>query len=203
MSEEYATSKVEKLCLLNQRMLICSACRLCENRVNAVPGAGDFDAEIMFIGEAPGAQEDLRGEPFVGRSGVVLNGQLKNIGLRREDVFITNIVKCRPPDNREPVNDEKSICVNNFLRPQIKLIEPKIIVTLGRHSTREIFWQMNMRVNSVTKMSGLKVPVKLFERDITLVPMIHPAATLYRPLNGELLTRSFNSLKELMKDVGC
>ena len=116
----------------------CKKCRLCEGRTQVVPGAGNPHAEIMFIGEAPGKNEDLQGIPFIGAAGKFLNEMLETIGLKREDIFIANTVKCRPPNNRDPLPDEIETCLP-YLKQQILLIRPKIIVTLGRFSLNLFF----------------------------------------------------------------
>lgn len=115
----------------------CSKCKLYSKRTNVVIGSGNRDADIMFVGEGPGEQEDLQGIPFVGPAGQLLNKMLLEVGLDREDVYITNIVKCRPPNNRDPQQDEKDACLN-YLRYQLLLIKPKIIVCLGRIAAQVI-----------------------------------------------------------------
>lgn len=117
----------------------CVKCRLCESRTRAVPGEGAAPARVMLVGEAPGTQEDVEGRPFVGRAGQFLNQMLTDIGLTREQVFVTNSVKCRPPRNRAPRDDELSICRENWLDRQIHLVDPRIIVLLGAASIRQIF----------------------------------------------------------------
>ncbi|MCS7137696.1 MAG: uracil-DNA glycosylase, partial [Candidatus Caldarchaeum sp.] len=109
----------------------CRLCPLWMSRRNAVPGEGNPNAEVMFIGEGPGEDEDLQGRPFVGRSGKLLTEALEKAGIRREDVFITNVVKCRPPGNREPTPEETSVCTKNYLFRQIELVNPRLIVLLG------------------------------------------------------------------------
>ena len=148
----------------------CSKCPLSEGRTNAVPGAGNPDADILFIGEGPGAREDALGEPFVGASGKFLDEMLASINLAREDIFITNIVKCRPPGNRDPEMAEKKVCTSLYLDRQIGLINPLLIVMLGRHAM-EYF------------LPGLKISEaagKPKRRDgQAYLPLYHPAAALY------------------------
>ena len=112
----------------------CTLCPLAKERTNAVPGVGNPDADIVFIGEGPGAKEDASGEPFVGAAGRFLAEMLGEIKMKREDVFITNVVKCRPPNNRDPLPDEVSTCTTHYLWKQLEIIDPKIIITLGRHA---------------------------------------------------------------------
>ena len=119
---------------INQEIKKCNSCPLFKGRKQAVPGSGNENADIMFIGEGPGATEDEQGLPFVGAAGKFLEEMLGTIGLKRDDVYITNIVKCRPPGNRDPEPSEKDICTKLFLDRQIEEMKPKIIITLGRHA---------------------------------------------------------------------
>lgn len=148
----------------------CTQCPLHQGRTNAVPGEGPANAEIMFIGEGPGAQEDRQGRPFVGPAGQFLDGLLASIGLTRQQVFIANMVKCRPPQNREPLPDEISAC-RPYLDRQIELIAPRLIVTLGRISLSRFF-----PGEGITRVRG-----KLREKDGRFIyPVMHPAAALHR-----------------------
>ena len=115
----------------------CQQCRLAQGRTNAVPGSGNPHAQIVFVGEGPGKAEDAQGEPFVGAAGKFLNTMLESIKMTREDVFITNVVKCRPPDNRDPQEDEIKTCTSLYLWAQLELIKPLLVATLGRHSMYE------------------------------------------------------------------
>lgn len=163
----------------------CEKCPLHETRTNTVPGEGSADADIMFIGEAPGEKEDETGRPFVGRAGSVLNEMLEGIGLSRKDVFIANVIKCRPPNNRDPSEDEKEKCMP-FLERQIEHVEPDIIVTLGRHATESL-------LGSQEKMS--EVHGRVFEYDgKKLVPIYHPAAALYEPKKRDVLMKDMKNL---------
>src|SRR5436190_22225533 len=149
----------------------CRLCRLCETRTVGVPGEGDATAEIMFIGEVPGFHEDQQGRPFVGAAGQLLVEMLKLIGLRRQDVFITNVVRCRPPGNRDPQPEELAAC-DTYTQRQIAVLEPKLIVTLGRYSMARFFGPGSMR-----DLHGRS-------RDwngITCLAMYHPAAILRTP----------------------
>lgn len=148
----------------------CTLCRLHETRTKAVPGAGDIHAEILFIGEGPGQNEDQQGLPFVGRSGDLLVKLLKQIGLTRDQVFITNVVKCRPPDNRDPQPDEITTC-RTYLDNQIALIDPLVIVTLGRFSMARYFPGAK-----ITQIHG--EPKWDDEAQRAYLPLFHPAAVL-------------------------
>lgn len=164
----------------------CTKCRLHENRTNAVPGDGDKNADLIFIGEAPGEQEDMEGSPFVGRAGELLNELLESIDLSRDDVFITNIVKCRPPDNRDPKRDEIDTC-KPYLQRQISLIDPKLICTLGNHATETLIGK-----KGISKIHGEEHSY----RGKKVIPMYHPAAALYNPNLIEEMKEDFKILRE-------
>lgn len=154
---------------LERGCLSCRKCSLCEKRKNVVFGVGSHDAEIMLIGEGPGEQEDLLGEPFVGRAGILLDDMLEMIGLRRDGVYIANIVKCRPPGNRDPLNTEREAC-SPWLEAQIGLINPKIIVCLGRIAATALIDE-NFKI---TREHG-----KWLEKDgRNYIALYHPAALL-------------------------
>ncbi|HEY6408783.1 MAG TPA: uracil-DNA glycosylase [Ktedonobacteraceae bacterium] len=146
----------------------CSKCNLCKGRTKAVPGEGSSQAKILFIGEGPGFHEDKQGRPFVGPSGQLLEELLNNIGMKRSDVFITNVVKCRPPENRDPLPGEISAC-NDYLDRQIAALKPQVIVTLGRISMAKFF--------GGEKISAIHGRPRKFDSYIC-VPMFHPAAAL-------------------------
>jgi DNA polymerase len=170
----------------------CTKCRLCERRTHTVFGEGSPDASIMFIGEGPGENEDLQGRPFVGRAGELLNKWIAAMGLRREQVFIANIVKCRPPGNREPAPDEIATCTP-YLERQIEIIRPRVIVTLGRPASQ----QMLQTKNSMGRMRG-----QWHEwRGIRLMPTYHPAYVL-RYYTYETRAAVWGDLKLVMKDLG-
>ena len=154
---------------LRERCLQCRACALCETRTHVVFGVGDPRAEVLFVGEAPGEREDELGEPFVGRAGRLLDDMLTMIGLDRSRIYITNSIKCRPPQNRDPLNTEKDAC-SGFLQRQLELMQPKIIVCLGRISAME----MIKPDFKITQEHG-----KFFEKNGVLMTAIyHPAALL-------------------------
>ena len=148
----------------------CVACRLAEGRTTVVFGVGDPDADLMFVGEGPGREEDLRGEPFVGRSGRLLDQLIaEELGRTRQQCYIANVVKCRPPGNRDPAEDEVATC-RHFLEGQIDLIGPRVVVTLGNFATRALLGV----TEGVTRLRGRSYPF----RDGVLVPTFHPAAAL-------------------------
>jgi uracil-DNA glycosylase len=167
---------------------VCTACRLHQTRKMSVPGEGPESAELMFIGEGPGFHENEQGRPFVGAAGRFLEELLGDIGLTREDVFICNVVKCRPPGNRDPQPDEMDACAD-FLKRQIDLIDPKVIITLGRFSMSNYF--PNARIS--------KIHGQAREADGRLiVPMYHPAAALHQPSLREVVKVDFAQLPLLI-----
>lgn len=173
---------------LEAEVRTCTRCRLCETRTHAVPGEGPVTATIMFIGEGPGANEDRQGRPFVGAAGQLLNELLLRIGLLREDVYITNVVKCRPPNNRDPHPDEISAC-KPYLIQQLRLIDPEVIITLGRFAMER--WIPNARITQVHGQ-GFMYKHRL------IVPMFHPAAALHKPHWRPMLEEDFDRLPTLI-----
>lgn len=176
---------------LNEQIRNCTRCRLSESRTHAVPGAGAHNARIVFIGEAPGFHEDQQGLPFVGAAGKFLNDLLASINMSRDDVYITNIVKCRPPDNRDPQSDEMEAC-RPYLDRQIELIEPQMIVTLGRFSM-----QLAYSGVTITQVHGRPKRID----DLLYVPMFHPAAALHQPRYRTLIEQDFGKLPELLSNM--
>ena len=169
----------------------CTDCPLSEGRTNAVPGEGPADAEIMFIGEGPGYQEDRQGRPFVGPAGQFLEELLASIGMTRQHVFIANMIKCRPPHNRDPSPSEMSAC-SKYLDRQIELIAPKIIVTLGRFALSRFF-----PGESITRARGT-----LREKDGRFIyPMMHPAAALHRQDLRPTIIEDFKAIPALLDQV--
>ncbi|MGB9777837.1 MAG: type-4 uracil-DNA glycosylase [Candidatus Bathyarchaeales archaeon] len=184
---------------LAKEILNCKKCGLHKTRKNAVPGEGNPQSQIMFIGEAPGYWEDVKGKPFVGAAGKFLDTLLASIGFLRDDVFIGNVLKCRPPGNREPAQNEIQTCTP-YLDRQIRIIQPKFIVTLGNYSTAYIFSKANLPFNSITQVHGKIYEVTVLNMSITVFPTFHPAAALYSARYKEELTNDFQRLKsELAK----
>jgi len=169
-----------------QEIRDCRACALCESATNPVPGEGPVTARVMFIGEGPGAHEDRLGRPFLGASGRVLDSLLVRAGLDRTRVFIANVVKHRPPDNRDPLPAEVDACLP-FLRRQIRLIKPRVVVPLGRHAAAR--WIPDVRI---TQVHGVPHIVK----NVVVIPMLHPATALYQPSNRAILEADFVALGE-------
>ncbi len=176
---------------LNAQIRACQRCRLAKSRTLAVPGEGPSNAKIMFIGEAPGFHEDQQGRPFVGAAGQFLEELLASINLTRQQVFIANVVKCRPPNNRDPQPDEIEAC-RPFLEAQIALLKPKIIVTLGRYSMALAFSNVSIsRIHGQPKRVG----------DIVYFPMFHPAAALHQPQYRALIERDILKLPQILADL--
>jgi len=179
----------------------CRKCPLWENTHHAVPGDGNPGADLMLIGEAPGKQEDLTGRPFVGRAGKLLEGLLSGIGLSRDDVFIANIVKHRPPGNRDPRDEEIRACTP-YLEEQIRIIGPKVIVMLGRHSSRYILSFLPVEFDRITEIRGTVYPGVLFDHPVRLIPTLHPAAALYNPAYLEALKEDFQIIGHELARAG-
>jgi uracil-DNA glycosylase family 4 len=176
-------------------VIVCKKCDLWKSRKKAVPGEGNPQSEIMFIGEAPGQTEDSEGKPFVGAAGKFLDTLISEPGLVRKDVFICNIVKCRPPRNREPRPAEIQACTP-YLNRQIKIIKPKFIVALGTHSTAYIFQKAGLPFSGITKGRGKFYQARILGMEVTVFPTFHPAAALYMARYKEQLTSDFNLLKQ-------
>lgn len=172
----------------------CIRCpQLAQTRTQVVFGAGNANADLMFVGEAPGRDEDEQGLPFVGRSGKLLNTLLAEIGLAREDVFVANTLKCRPPGNRDPHPVEIDNC-QDYLRRQVALIEPTVICTLGNFATK----LLRGDPTGITKLHGQAQELTIGTRTVRLYPLFHPAAALYTPSNVEVLRADFARIPELL-----
>lgn len=187
---------MEALQFLADQIRKCHLCRLGETRTNAVPGAGNPQSPVIFVGEGPGKNEDEQGLPFVGASGKLLDKCLASIGWKREDIFITNVVKCRPPENRDPLPDEKDTCCTNYLNNQIRLIKPLLIITLGRHSMN--YFLPDMKISAVhgkpLRRSGADGPQVYY-------PLYHPAAALYNGSLQSVLFEDFARIPRLLEQL--
>ena len=180
------SSASEQLAAITAEVATCQKCPLARTRTNTVPGEGSPTAEIMFVGEGPGREEDESGRPFVGRAGRFLDELIQSLPMRREDVYIANIVKCRPPNNRDPERTEVDQC-SNYLRQQIDIIDPLVIVPLGRHA---LGWFMpELRI---TASNG-----KIFRHNNrVLMPLLHPSSGLRNPEHGRMLRESIHNLRD-------
>jgi uracil-DNA glycosylase len=189
-----AEQRRERLVALYEEVSQCTKCPLHETRAKTVFGAGNADAELMFVGEAPGAEEDRQGLPFVGRAGQLLNQLLEEIGLSREQVFIANVLKSRPPGNRDPQPLEIEAC-KPYLFEQVRLIEPRVVCTLGNFATK----LLSGSPTGITKVRGTPQVHSLGERTVYLLPLFHPAAALRTPAVKETLRADFATIPELLQ----
>ena len=171
----------------------CTRCVLAQTRTQVVFGSGSPTADLMFVGEAPGFHEDKQGVPFVGAAGQLLGKLLGEIGLTREDVWVCNVLKCRPPGNRDPLPEEIDACESHLFR-QIELIRPKVICTLGNFATK----LLSGRPDGITKVHGREQEVTLGGTSVTLFPIFHPAAALYTPRMLDTLKADFARLPEIL-----
>src|SRR6266571_4566032 len=171
----------------------CTKCRLAEGRTQVVFGSGHPQADLMFVGEAPGFHEDKQGLPFVGQAGKLLDKLLAGIGAERGQVYIANILKCRPPGNRDPVPDEKEAC-EPYLFRQVELIRPKVIATLGNHATK----QLSGKDVGITRVHGQEQQIQVGSLSVLLYPLYHPAAALYTPAMLKVLEEDFARLPDLL-----
>jgi DNA polymerase len=188
-----AEQRREQLVALYKEVQKCEKCPLHETRAKAVFGAGDADADLMFVGEAPGAEEDRQGLPFVGRAGQLLNQLLEEIGLSREQVFIANVLKSRPPGNRDPQPLEIEAC-KPYLFEQVRLIEPKVVCTLGNFATK----LLSGNPTGITRVRGAPQVRELGGRTVFLLPLFHPAAALRTPAVKETLRGDLATLPKLL-----
>ncbi len=186
-----SVNREETLRQIAREVSVCTQCALHFSRKNAVPGEGPADAEIMFIGEGPGFHENEQGRPFVGAAGKFLEELLADIGLKRGDVFIGNVVKCRPPGNRDPLPEEISAC-SGYLNRQIETINPQVVVTLGRYSMAHFL--PNARISAV---HGKAMPVN----GRLVVAMYHPAAALHQPALRDTIVKDFALLPDYIEQA--
>lgn len=199
----YNTEKQQIPQNLNKQMLLidliskiknCTRCELSLKRTNAVPGAGPIDSKIMIVGEGPGEQEDIQGLPFVGKAGQLLTKLLKNAGLERENIYITNCVKCRPPNNRVPSLLEMNSC-SYYLNRQINLIKPQVIICLGATSTQFLL----QKKVSITKIRGTLIETEIFGHKFFLYPTFHPSFLLRDNRNIEIAQKDFDRIANYLK----
>ena len=174
----------------------CTRCSLSEGRTQVVLGSGDLDADLMFVGEAPGYHEDLQGVPFVGQSGKLLSTLLEGIGLTRDDVFVANVLKCRPPGNRDPLPAEVRECEPHLFR-QVSLIRPRLVCTLGNFATK----LLSGRPDGISRVHGHELPIEVGGQTVLLYPLFHPAAALYTRSMLATLEEDFARIPELLGRV--
>jgi DNA polymerase len=181
---------MRQLVELGARARVCTDCRLSETRTQVVFGVGSPQARVMMVGEAPGRNEDLQGEPFVGAAGNLLNRLLEEVEMRREDVYIANVLKCRPPNNRDPRPDEIAAC-KGYLRQQLDLVDPPVVMTLGNFATQ-------LLLNTTTGISRMRGRSYKWWRDKLVIPTFHPAAALR---GGERISSQIREDLALMRSV--
>src|SRR5438874_5231152 len=188
-----AVAAATELALYAEATAGCERCRLAQGRTQVVFGSGSPEADLMFVGEAPGFHEDQQGVPFVGQAGKLLEKLLLGIGLSREDVYIANVLKCRPPGNRDPQPDEIEACESHLWK-QIELIQPQVVATLGNFATK----LLSGRPTGITRVHGQEQEVTLGGNRVLLYPLYHPAAALYTPRMLEVLEADFRRIPELL-----
>lgn len=176
----------------------CTRCSLHADRTNTVSGEGDVDADIMFIGEAPGKNEDLKGKPFIGRAGNIFENLLNSIELTREDIYLCNILKCRPPKNRNPSACEIEQCVK-FLDKQIEIVDPKVIGTLGTFSTNYIFEKFGLPFAKISAVAGKMFDIQTPSGLKKIIPVFHPAVAIYNVHKTDQLMEGFQIFKQFTK----
>jgi uracil-DNA glycosylase family 4 len=190
-----AEARRERLVQVYNEASTCTLCPLSESRNTVVFGAGNADSDLMFVGEAPGAEEDKQGLPFVGRAGGLLNQLLEGIGMKRGDVFIANVLKCRPPGNRDPQPEEIATC-QPYLAKQVDLIEPRVICTLGNFATK----LLTGNPTGITKVRGSAQAHLIGGRPVHVFPLLHPAAALRTPAMADTLREDFGKLPALLNE---
>jgi uracil-DNA glycosylase family 4 len=184
---------MEALATFAEQVSGCTRCRLSQGRTQVVFGVGNPHADLMFVGEAPGFHEDKQGVPFVGQAGKLLDNLLGGIGLERSEVYIANVLKCRPPGNRDPQPDEIESCEPHLFR-QIELIQPRVVATLGNFATK----LLSGKPTGITRVHGQEQEVTLGGNRVLLYPLYHPAAALYTPAMLNVLREDFRRIPELM-----
>src|SRR4051812_25502146 len=188
-----AAQRALALAAYREDAIACTRCRLAATRTQVVFGSGDPAADLMFVGEAPGFHEDQQGVPFVGQAGKLLDKLLGGIGLARDDVYVVNVLKCRPPGNRDPQPDEIEACESHLFR-QVELVRPRVVATLGNFATK----LLSGRPLGITRVHGQEQETTIGGRKVVLYPLFHPAAALYTPRMLEVLRGDFARLPELL-----
>ena len=196
MAATDAAARRDRLVTLYRELQDCRKCPLAEGRTTVVFGTGNADADLMFVGEAPGFHEDQQGKPFVGRAGKLLDQLLDEIGLARSDCFIANVLKCRPPDNRDPLPAEIDAC-RGHLTAQIELIEPRVVCTLGNFATK----LLTGSPQGITRVRGVPQAHEIGVRPVFLYPIFHPAAALRTTAMLDQLRTDFRALPRLLAET--
>lgn len=187
-------SKIEKeIKQIGQDVTNCRRCGLWKTRNSPVAGEGAVTAKVMFIGEAPGYNEDMQGRPFVGKAGKIFDELLYSVGLERKEIYIANILKCRPPKNRDPLGDEIKACTS-YLDKQIMAIKPKVIVTLGNFASSYVLEKFGFQAEKIGKIHGKIFRIKNLLFDARIIPLYHPATAVYNPNMKDVLMQDFKSI---------
>jgi DNA polymerase len=196
---DYRFVEMEKVI---REVMSCRKCELWRTRNNPVPGEGSLNAEVMFIGEAPGYNEDVQGRPFVGAAGKLLDALISRVlNLARGDVYIANVLKCRPPGNRDPLPEEVELCTP-YLDRQLLIVRPRVIVTLGRYSTMYLMRKAGIQVRDISSVRGKLYKINVLGLSVNLIPTFHPAAALYNPKLKALLEEDFRRVREALQARG-
>jgi len=177
----------------------CKKCSLYKTRNKPVVGDGSVNAKILFVGEAPGYNEDLQGKPFVGKAGKILDELLESIGLQRDEVYIANILKDRPPNNRNPLASEIKACTE-YLDKQMQIIQPKIIVPLGNFATSYIFEKFGLKLDKISNIHGKVFQMNTIFGKINIIPFYHPAVATYNPNEKNILLEDFKTIQKIINE---
>lgn len=191
-------NRTKNLRKIRDQVIQCQKCFLYKTRILPVIGQGSHQAKVIFIGEAPGANEDKTGVPFCGASGNVLSELLESIGYKREDVYIANILKCRPPENRDPLPNEIESC-SSYLEKQIKIIKPRVICSMGNYATAYILEKFGLKneIQGISKIHGKIFETDMFLDHLKIIPLYHPAVAVYNANMKETLKNDFKIIKKL------
>ena len=192
-------SKKEEMDEVERKVKKCKNCVLYKKRSNPVVGIGNLNAKILFIGEAPGRNEDIQGKPFVGRAGKILDELLESIDLKRNDIYIANILKSRPPKNRNPLKSEIETCTG-YLDKQIRIIQPKVIAPLGNFATLYIFNKFDLKFDKISKIHGKISNTTSKFGHIIVIPLFHPAVATYNSNKKTTLIDDFKIIKKIIED---
>jgi len=190
--------KEEMLEAIARQIHLCRHCGLCDNRLNTVPGEGDPESPVVFVGEAPGREEDEQGRPFVGSAGKLLDRLLEEAGLGREKVYIANILKCRPPGNRRPKSEEMRACAQH-LEAQLQVISPVIVAPMGNSAVGHMMKKYGLKRGRIGRVHGEVLPVEASWGRVCLFPLYHPAAVLYNRRLQQELKKDLESLKGILE----
>lgn len=195
VNSTFRMSKKQEMKNIADLVKNCKKCNLWKTRNKPVIGDGSVDADIMFIGEAPGYNEDRQGLPFVGKAGGVLDQLLESVGLQRQDVYIANILKCRPPKNRNPFESEIITCTR-YLNKQIEIIQPKLIISLGNFASSFTFKKFGLKYDKISSVHGKIFQINTIFGDKKIIPMYHPAVATYNPNIKDILIKDFKSIRK-------